>query len=231
MEEYKKLSIKEWALEDRPREKLVIKGINTLTDAELIAIVIGSGNKGDSAVELAKRMLASVGHNLNELGKKTIDELRTNKGIGEAKALSIVAAFELGKRRKAAIVTEKKKITSSRDIAEIFQPQLGDLPYEEFWVLLMNRANKIISRQIISRGGITGTIIDVRIILKIAIEKLATSLILCHNHPSGNLSPSGADTEITRKLKEAAIIMDIALLDHVIVNENSYYSFADEGIL
>jgi len=231
MEEYKKLNIKEWALEDRPREKLVIKGINSLSDAELIAILIGSGNKNISAVDLAKKILSSAGHNLNELGKKTVDDLQSNKGIGEAKAVAIIAALELGKRRKVAEVIEKKKITSSNDVAELFKTELGDLPYEEFWILLMNRANKIISRQKISRGGITGTIIDIRIILKLALDKLATSLILCHNHPSGNLLPSDADTEITRKLKEAGKLMDISVLDHVIVSDSSYYSFADEGLI
>ncbi|MCX6256877.1 MAG: DNA repair protein RadC [Bacteroidia bacterium] len=231
MEEYRKLSIKEWAIEDRPREKMLSKGIKSLTDAELLSILIGSGTRNDSALELAKKVMASVNHNLNELCKKSADDLKQVKGIGKARAVSIIAALELGKRRKLSAIIDRKKISSSGDVAEIFQPDLGDLHYEEFWILLLNRANKIIDRQKISSGGITGTVIDVRIILKIAVEKLATSLILCHNHPSGNLVPSEADVEITRKLKDAAKIMDISILDHVIVNDNAYYSFADEGIM
>lgn len=231
MAEYKNLTIKDWALEDRPREKLLGKGINSLTDAELIAILIGSGNKNESAVELSKKVLKGVKNNLNELGKLTVEDLMTLKGIGEAKAITIIAALELGRRRKLADIMEKKKISGSKDVFEFFQPVLADLPYEEFWILLLNRSNKIIEKFKISQGGISGTVIDVRMILKNAIEKLASSIILCHNHPSGNLQPSEADKKITTKLKDAARIMDMQVLDHLIITDSSFYSFADEGIL
>lgn len=231
MSEYKKLSIKNWALEDRPREKLLAKGISSLSNAELIAILIGSGSKNESAVELSKIILNKVKNNLNELGKLTVNDLQANKGIGEAKAITIIAALELGRRRKLADILIKNKITSSKDVFELFQQITGDLPYEEFWILLLNRSNKIIDKLKISQGGTSGTVIDVKLILKDAIEKLATSIILCHNHPSGNTQPSEIDISITTKLKEAAKIMEIPVLDHIIITDSSYYSFADEGIL
>jgi len=231
MAEYKNLTIKDWALEDRPREKLLGKGLNSLTDAELIAILIGSGNRNESAVELAKKILKGVKNNLNELGKLTVEDLMASKGIGEAKAVTIIAALELGRRRKLADIMEKKKISGSKDVFEFFQPVLADLPYEEFWILLLNRSNKIIEKFKVSQGGISGTVIDVRIILKNAIEKLASSIILCHNHPSGNLQPSEADKKITTKLKDSASIMDMQVLDHLIITDSSFYSFADEGML
>lgn len=231
MAEYKNLTIKDWALEDRPREKLLSKGLSSLTDAELIAILIGSGIKNESAVELAKKILKAVKNNLNELGKLTVEDLMASKGIGEARAITIIAALELGRRRKRADIMEKKKISGSKDVFEFFQPVLADLPYEEFWILLLNRSNKIIKKFKISQGGISGTVIDVRMILKNAIEKLASSIILCHNHPSGNLQPSEADKKITTKLKDAAMIMDMQVLDHLIITDSSFYSFADEGIL
>ncbi len=231
MAEYKNLTIKDWALEDRPREKLLSKGLSSLTDAELIAILIGSGIKNESAVELAKKILKAVKNNLNELGKLSVEDLMTSKGIGEAKAITIIAALELGRRRKLADIMEKKKISGSKDVFEFFQPVLADLPYEEFWILLLNRSNKIIEKFKISQGGISGTVIDVRMILKNAIEKLASSIILCHNHPSGNLQPSEADKKITTKLQDAANIMDMQVLDHLIITDSSFYSFADEGIL
>ena len=231
MAEYKNLTIKDWALEDRPREKLLSKGLSSLTDAELIAILIGSGIKNESAVELAKKILKAVKNNLNELGKLTVEDLMASKGIGEARAITIIAALELGRRRKRADIMEKKKISGSKDVFEFFQPVLADLPYEEFWILLLNRSNKIIEKFKISQGGISGTVIDVRMILKNAIEKLASSIILCHNHPSGNLQPSEADKKITTKLKDAAMIMDMQVLDHLIITDSSFYSFADEGIL
>ncbi|MCK4465255.1 MAG: DNA repair protein RadC [Bacteroidales bacterium] len=231
MAEYKNLTIKDWALEDRPREKLLSKGLSSLTDAELIAILIGSGIKNESAVELAKKILKAVKNNLNELGKLSVEDLMTSKGIGEARAITIIAALELGRRRKRADIMEKKKISGSKDVFEFFQPVLADLPYEEFWILLLNRSNKIIEKFKISQGGISGTVIDVRMILKNAIEKLASSIILCHNHPSGNLQPSEADKKITTKLKDAARIMDMQVLDHLIITDSSFYSFADEGIL
>ncbi|MDP4184485.1 MAG: DNA repair protein RadC [Bacteroidota bacterium] len=231
MPEYQKLSIKEWALEDRPREKLKFKGLPTLSDAELLAIIIGSGTPNESAVDLSKRIMSEVHNNLSELGKLELHDYNKFKGIGDAKAIRIIAALELGRRRRASALSEKQKITSSRDVAEIFQSQLGDLAYEEFWVLFLDRANKIIQQQKISQGGISGTITDVRIILKKGVEILASSLILIHNHPSGNCTPSDADCKITNKIKEAGQILDIPVLDHIIVGSQTYYSFADEGQL
>ena len=228
---YKKPSIKEWAVEDRPREKMLVNGVRALSEAELIAILIGSGNADESAVELSRRILASVTNNLHELGRKTISDLQKFKGIGEAKAITIMAALELGRRRKDSEPTERPKINSSADAANIFKPLLSDIPHEEFWVLLLNRNNLVIDKMIISRGGITGTVIDVRIIMKMALECLACSIILCHNHPSGNLIPSEADKEITRKIKDAGKLFDISVLDHVIVGNNSYFCFADEGLI
>ncbi|PIF06334.1 MAG: hypothetical protein CSA36_02270 [Draconibacterium sp.] len=231
MSEYRKLKIKEWAAEDRPREKLVTNGARSLTDAELIAILIGSGNLNETAVELSRRILTSANNNLNELGRKSIDVLKAFNGIGEAKAITIVAAMELGRRRKDANVFNNNKINGSKDAADFFIPLLGDLPHEEFWILLLNRGNKIIDSFMISQGGISGTVIDVRIILKRAIEKMASSMILCHNHPSGTLQASKADQKITKKIENAAKIMDISVLDHIIVGQNRYLSFADEGML
>ncbi len=231
MNEYKKLNLKEWAVEDRPREKLLSNGARSLSDAELIAILIGSGNLSETAVELSRRILSSVNNNLNDLGRRGIDYLKTFNGIGEAKAVSIVAALELGKRRKEAEVFVKRKITCSRDAADFFMPLLGDLNHEEFWVLLLDRGNKIIDHLRISQGGISGTIIDVRIILKTTLEKMGVSIILCHNHPSGTMEASDADLKITRKIKHAAEMMDITVLDHIIIGQNRYISFADEGML
>lgn len=231
MSEYKKLNIKEWAVEDRPREKMLQNGSRSLSDAELIAILIGSGNLEETAVELSRRILASTGNSLNELGRKDIEYLKQFKGIGEAKAISIVAALEIGKRRKEADVFAKKKITASKDAADYFMPLLGDLNHEEFWILMLDRGNKIKDNFRISQGGISGTVIDVRIILKAAIEKQASSIILCHNHPSGTMQASDADLKITRKIADAAKIMDITVLDHIIIGNNKYLSLADEGIL
>lgn len=231
MTDYKKLNIKEWAVEDRPREKLLANGQRSLTDAELIAILIGSGNLEETAVELARRILISAENNLNELGRKGIDDLKRFNGIGEAKAISIVAALELGRRRKDADVFIKQKITGSKDAADFFLPMLGDLPHEEFWVLLLDRGNKILDSFMVSQGGISGTVIDVRLILKKALDKLASAMILAHNHPSGTMQASDADLKITRKIKSAAEIMDISVLDHIIIGQNSYLSMADEGIL
>jgi DNA repair protein RadC len=228
---YKKLSIKEWAVEDRPREKMLVKGVRSLSEAELLAILIGSGNLEESAVEVSRKILASVNNNLNELGKKSIGDLKKFKGIGEVKAITITAALELGRRRKETEPEEKLKVTSSGDAARIFSPLLSDLPHEEFWVLLLNRNNLVIDKFLVSQGGLAGTIIDVRIILKTALEKLACSMILCHNHPSGNLTPSQADKDITAKLREAGKFMDIPVLDHIIIGNNSFFSFADEGLI
>jgi DNA repair protein RadC len=229
MTEY--LKIKDWALDDRPREKLLNKGIQSLSDAELIAILIGSGSRNETAVELSKRILAKISNNLNELGKLSIKDLMEFKGIGEAKAISIVAAMELGKRRKVSEIIEKKQITSSKDVYELFVSNLGDLHHEEFWILFLNRSNKIIHQMRISQGGVSGTVIDVRIVLKNAIERLASGIILCHNHPSGNTKPSQSDIDITKKLSTAAKFMEISVLDHLIVCDGKYFSFADEGLL
>jgi DNA repair protein RadC len=229
--EYNKLSIKQWALEDRPREKLLQKGISSLSDAEIIAILIGSGTRELSAVELAKNILHGVKNRIDELAKLSVNDLTKIKGIGEAKAINIVAALELGRRRKLSEAFTNPKITSSKDVADIFSPILSDLLHEEFWILLLNRANTVIDKVKISQGGVAGTVIDVKLILKPAIEKLASSIILCHNHPSGNLSPSSDDKAITEKIKNGAMAMDIKLLDHIIVSLQGYFSFVDEGIL
>ncbi len=231
MAEYKKLNIKQWDVEDRPREKCLAKGIESLSNAELIAILIGSGSRNESAVDLSKRILASASNNLHELGKQNVNQLKKQKGIGEAKAITIIAALELGKRRKTSDIINREKITSSKTVAQIFIALLSDLPHEEFWIMLLNRANKIIHKQKISQGGISGTVIDIRIIMKLGIEKLASSIILCHNHPSGNINPSTQDHTITKKIKEAGKILDIPVIDHIIIADNNYYSFADEGEL
>ncbi len=230
MSEYEHLRIKEWALEDRPREKLIAKGIASLSDAELLAILIGSGSTKESAVDLSKKILKDCNNNLNELGKKSVADLKkTYHGVGDAKAITIVAALELGKRRKLQEPFERLKIKSSSDVFNLMQPILGDIPHEEFWALLLNRSNTVITKFKISQGGVSGTVIDVRLILKPAIENLASSIILCHNHPSGNILPSDADEHITKKISESAEIMDIKVLDHIIVTDKSYFSFADEG--
>ena len=231
MEEYKNLPIKDWALEDRPREKLLSIGLKSLTDAELLAILIGSGQKNESAVEVAKKVLGLAQNNLNELGKLSVKDLEKVRGIGEAKAITLIAALELGRRRKLSESKEKQKITNSRDAFDFVQPYVEDLSYEEFWVLYLNRSNRVIDQKKISQGGVSGTVIDVRIILKHAIEKLASSLIISHNHPSGNLQPSESDIQITKKIKDAAKFHDFQVIDHIIICDQSYFSFADEGIL
>ena len=227
----RKYSIKEWAKDDRPREKLLSKGPDTLSDSELLAILIGHGTREKSALDLAKDILQLGKNNLPELSKLTVKELMKIKGIGEAKAITIVAAMELGRRRQALASREKAIITSSADVATYLQTLLKDHRREVFAVLFLNRANKINHFEIISEGGMTGTVADPRIILKKALEEDAVSLILCHNHPSGSLKPSRADEELTRKIKEAARYFDISILDHLIVSEDGYFSFADEGIL
>ena len=224
------LSIKFWAEEDRPREKLIGKGRHVLTEAELIAILIGSGSRDETAVELSKRILASVGNNLNELGKLTVQELNRFKGVGDAKAISIIAALELGRRRKDTETVKREKITSSKDVYEMMKATMLDLPHEEFWLLMLNRANLVIKKEMISRGGVAGTVVDTKIIFKTAVDNQASSIIVCHNHPSGNLKPSEADLKITKNIKEAGKIMEIALLDHLIITENGFYSFVDEGV-
>lgn len=224
-------SIKNWALDDRPREKLLSKGPAALSNSELIAILLNNGSKNKSAVELAKEILKLGQDNLNELGKLSLKDFKQVKGIGEAKSIIIAAALELGRRRQATASLDKPVIKSSKDIAQYLQALLKDHAYEVFAVVFLNRANKINHFEIISRGGITGTIADPRIILKKALEEDATSIVLCHNHPSGNLHPSRADEELTRKIKEAASYFDIKVIDHIIVSEDGFYSFADEGRL
>jgi len=224
-------SIKNWAQNDQPREKLRDKGKAVLSDAELIAILISSGNRDESAVELSKRILSSVDNNLNELGKLSINQLTNFKGIGEAKAITITAALELGRRRRGEEALKRDKISSSASVFEIMQPILGELPHEEFWIIYLNNANRIIQKGQLSKGGITGTLVDVRLVLKKAIEVGATGLILVHNHPSGTLKPSQADKQITEKLKQAGISLDIKVLDHLIITEKAYFSFADEALL
>jgi DNA repair protein RadC len=232
MQDYKQpLGIKFWAEEDRPREKLLDKGRHVLTEAELIAILIGSGSKNETAVELSKRILASVNNNLNELGKLSVQELNKFKGIGDAKAISIVAALELGRRRKETDAVKREKITTSKDAFEIMKPSLMDLPHEEFWLIVLNRANLVIKKELISRGGVAGTVVDIKIIFKAAMESYASSIIICHNHPSGNLKPSEADLKITKNIKEAGKIMEIPLLDHLIITDTGFFSFADEGLI
>lgn len=229
--EKKPFSIKNWASGDQPREKLIAKGRVALSDAELIAILIGTGNSKESAVDLSKRILSSTGNNLNHLGKLSLQQLTSFKGIGEAKAVSIIAAMELGRRRRTEEAVEKVKITSSNSVFELLQPVIGELDHEEFWILYLNNSNKIIENFQISKGGITGTLVDVRITLRRALELGAVSIILAHNHPSGNLNPSEADKQLTKKLKSASESLDIKVLDHLIVTEKSYFSFADEGLL
>ncbi|WP_033960849.1 RadC family protein [Psychroserpens jangbogonensis] len=224
-------SIKNWSHDDQPREKLRDKGKATLSDAELVAILIGSGNRDESAVSLSKRILASVDNNLNALGKLSLKQLMTFKGIGEAKAISIAAALELGRRRRGNEALEKNKISSSVSVFELMQPVIGELPHEEFWIIYLNNSNKVIQKNQLSKGGITGTLVDVRLALKTALEVGAVGLILTHNHPSGTLKPSEADKNLTQKLKMAAQSLDIKVLDHLIITESSYFSFADESLL
>jgi DNA repair protein RadC len=223
--------ITNWSEEDKPREKLMNKGKAALSDAELIAILIGSGSRNESAVELSKRILASIDNNLNALGKLSIKQLMGFKGIGEAKAISIIACLELGRRRRSEDAVELKKITSSQSIFEIMQPIIGELPHEEFWIIYLNNSNKVLSKLQLSKGGITGTLVDVRLVFKSAIELGAVGIVLSHNHPSGTLIPSDADKQITKKLIQAGASLDIKILDHLIISESSYFSFADEGVL
>lgn len=229
MEENTGFTLKQLAEEDRPREKLLLKGRQSLTNAELIAILIGSGNTKETAVELAQRILVHYRNNLDLLGRLGIDDFLKFPGIGPAKAITIIAALELGRRRNLAEAEQKVQIKSSRDIFDVMYPLICDLPNEEFWVLHLNKANRLIEKEKISVGGIAGTVVDLKIILKSALQKLASALILVHNHPSGNLAPSDADLSITKKLKEAAHILEIAVLDHVIIGDKNYFSFADNG--
>ena len=225
------LVIKSWAEEDRPREKLLLKGKAALSDAELIGILIGSGTPKLTAVDVAKIILTAVNNDLNELAKLSVKDLQKHRGIGEAKAITIVSALELGRRRKETAAAARTRITCSTDIYEYIKPQLLDLPHEEFWIILLNRANVVMSKQPVSKGGVAGTVADPKIIFKQAIESLASAIILVHNHPSGNLKPSAADIALTKKMKEAGALLDLPILDHIIFTEHNYYSFADEGLL
>ena len=224
------LTIKEWAEEDRPREKLLLKGAIALSDAELLAILIGSGNAEESAVQVAQHSLRAAHNNLYELGRMSIAQLKADfKGIGEAKAVTIAAAMELARRRSLSEAPERDSIGHSRDAYLLFYPLLCDLPHEELWVATLNRKNKVISKVKISQGGISQTVADVRLILKAGLDALASGLILCHNHPSGNLRPSPEDDRLTQRVQETAKLMEMNLLDHIVLSANGYFSYADEG--
>lgn len=231
-QEYKtSLKISQWAEEDRPREKLLLKGKSVLSDAELIGILLGSGTVSLSAVEVGKLLLKEVDNDLNQLAKLSVKDLQKVKGVGVAKAITIVSAMELGRRRKEAGSLVRNKISCSQDVYNIMTPNLLDLDHEQFWVVLLNRANVVIKKVSISQGGVSGTIADPKLIFKTAIENLASAIILIHNHPSGNLKPSEADVALTRKIKSAGSLLEVPVLDHIIFTNNGYYSFADEGNL
>lgn len=224
-------SIKAWAEADRPREKMLNQGRHSLTDSELLAILLRSGSNSESAVELSRRILNSVGNDLARLSRLNVNDLSKFKGMGTVKSITILASLELGRRRRMAEAAKNIKISSSSDVAELFSPELSDLLYEEFWILLLNRANHVISKNQISKGGVTGTVVDPKLIFKAAVEATASGIVLCHNHPSGNKQPSDADISLTKKLKEAGLLLDIQVLDHIIIAGDSFYSFADEGRL
>jgi DNA repair protein RadC len=225
------LNIKRWAAEDRPREKLVLKGKATLSDAELIAILLGTGASRLSAVDLAKNILQAVNNDLNALARLTVKDLMKMKGIGEAKAITIISALELGRRRKDFHVAERPKIAGSSDAFEFLKADLLDIPHEAFWIILLNRANRVIKKHQISQGGVAGTVADPKLIFKVGVEELASGIILAHNHPSGNLTASQADIDLTKKLKESGKLLDIQVLDHIIIAGKKYFSFADEGLM
>ena len=232
MDNYKKtFSIRQWNEDDRPREKLMLKGKIALSDAELIAILIGSGNREETAVDLAKRILNSVDNNLNQLAKLNVENLCEFKGIGEAKAISIITALEIGKRRRLEQALINPKITSSKSVFNVMQPIIAELDHEEFWVLFLNNSNIIINKQQVSKGGITSTLVDVRVVLKKAIELSAVGIVLCHNHPSGKRDPSDSDKKLTKKFVAASNLLDIQVLDHIIVTQDTYYSFADNSLM
>ncbi len=231
MNHYNSHTLKSWAVEERPREKVMANGIQYLSDTELLAILMGSGTRNTTAVELARNILGGIGNDLHELGRQSISDLQKVKGVGPAKAISIMAAMELGRRRSGVPHAEKVPVKSSETIFKLFHPLLGDLEHEEFWLLMLNRANRVLGRFKVSQGGLSGTVIDTRIILKKALDNLSSSIIVCHNHPSGNKQPSDADVKITEKLKKAAEMLEIKFLDHVIIADKSYFSFADEGLI
>lgn len=225
------IPISKWAEDDRPREKLMLKGKHSLSDAELLAILIGTGSRKQSALDLAKTILTETHNNLIELSKLLVNDLMQFQGIGQAKAIIIIAALELGRRRRGSEVIQRKKIQSSRDVFELFQVELAERKYEGFWLLLLDRANKIVGQEKISEGGTSGTVADPKRIFKVALDRHASSVILCHNHPSGNVEPSQADISLTKKLMHAGNLLDIQILDHIIVGEENYFSFADENMM
>ena len=225
------MSIKFLSEDDRPREKFLLKGKSALSDSELLAIILGSGNTQESAVDLSRRILKRVDNNWQKLSLLSIKDLMKFKGIGEAKAISVAAALEIGRRKASQEIPEKISIKSSAEAFAVFFPHLSDLRTEEFWVIFLNQKNQIIYKSQISKGGITGTIVDVRVLFKMALEHYATSIIVAHNHPTGNLKPSDADLKITRNIKNAGEILDIKLTDHLIIGENAFFSFQDEGLL
>jgi len=225
------LSIRQWPPEDKPREKLILKGKSALSDAELISLLLGSGTRSSNSVELGKRILVMADNNLHHLARMTIKDLLKIKGIGKVKAMSIVAALELGRRRKELDTGEKPRVTKSQDAFEMLKPNLMDLQHEEFWLLLLNRANRLIKKCMISQGGVAGTVADPKIIFKAALEALACGIILAHNHPSGNLTASQADIDLTKKLAAGAKLLEIQVLDHIILAGQKYFSFADEGLI
>jgi len=231
MNKYNSHALTTWAVEERPREKVMAKGVQNLSDTELLAILIGSGTRNMTAVELARQILKGAGNSIQILGRQGIGELVRIKGVGPAKAVTILAALELGRRRAGMKNSEKTPVKSSETVYKLFHPLMGDLEHEEFWLLMLNRANRVLGKYKVSQGGLSGTVIDTRIILKKALDILASSIIVCHNHPSGNKQPSDADLKITEKLKKAAEMLEIKLLDHVIIADKSYFSFADEGLI
>lgn len=226
-----RMPIRLWADDDRPREKLIKKGKSSLSDAELLAILLGSGSRDESVVELAKRILLSAGNNLNKLGKLGLNDLCQFKGMGPVKAITLMAALEMGRRRKESDTPERKTILNSRDAFEYIEPVMTDLPHEEFWIIFTNRTNGIVGKKQVSAGGIVGTVADVRLVFKYALDAFATGIIVCHNHPSGSLKPSDTDIRLTRQMADAGRVMEISLLDHLIVADRKYFSFKDEGML
>lgn len=225
------LPIKQWAEDDRPREKLLFKGRIALSDTELISLLIATGSRNESAVDLAKKLMQQSGNSLNNLARMSLADLQKVKGIGQAKAIAIVAALELGRRRKTEEALDIRQFTNSRDCFDLFHPVLSDLLHEEFWVLLLNRNNRYILHRRVSEGGVSGTVVDAKIIFKLALEQLASTVILCHNHPSGNNVPSQADIKLTQQLKEAGKALDIVVADHLIIAGTAYFSFSDEGLM
>jgi len=220
-----------WAEDDLPSEKLLMKGSGSLSDAELLSIIIGSGIPGENSLEIARNLLSRCGNSLCELWKVSVSDLQKIKGIGQKRAVKIAAIFALARRRNESEVILKTKISRSQDAYEIFHSLIGDLPYEEFWLLMLNRANRVIRKVKISEGGVSGTVVDPKKIFQICLDNHATSILLGHNHPSGNTQPSEADTKITKKIRDCGLLLDIAVLDHIIVGDDRFYSFADEGAL